>query len=138
MGGYLSVQDRGLPFPLAFMVLPLVLHKATRESLPGNIRTSMAAWLQENASARVLYFEHLSSLKPHTREAIQFGMMADWILLQADGLLETTLSEKEIKRAARKLSDEARDCAKRAHYVGRWFASAGTPNTVMALWGVRP
>lgn len=138
MSGYCSVQDRGLAFPLTYMVLPLVLHKATRDSMPGSIRTTMAAWLQQNASARVQFFDHLISLKPHTAEAIQFGMIHDWIRLGAGGELETPLSEKNIKRAIGRLSGEARDCAGRAQFVGRWFAMAGTSNTIMALWGIRP
>ena len=67
MRGYASVRDGGLPFRLAFMLLPIVLHKPTRESLPRDTRTSMAAWLQANSEARVLFYERLVSLKPHTR-----------------------------------------------------------------------
>jgi hypothetical protein len=35
-------------------------------------------------------------------------------------------------------TQEVRDCVRRAEFVGRWFAAAGTPTTVMALWGVTP
>ena len=46
--GYASVDKTGIPYPLTFLVLPTVLHKATRESLPSNrTRTSLAAWIQE-------------------------------------------------------------------------------------------
>ena len=138
VNGYASIEGSGMPYPLSFMILPLVLHRATRELLPKTISTSMAAWLQENASARVLFFEHLVSLKPYTNEAIQFGMVQDWIELEAGGLIRTVRTDKEIENAQRKLSEEPRECAKRAHYVGRWFARAGSPKTTMALWGIRP
>ena len=136
--GYTSAKKEGVPFPLTFMVLPIVLHKPTRDSLPPNIRTSMAAWLQENSSARVLFFERLVSLKPHTTEGIQFGSLLDWIVPGSDGLLETTLRESDINRAISQLIDEARECVMRARFLGKWFSAAGDTATVMAFWGVRP
>ncbi len=138
MRNYTTVKNEGVPFSLVFMFLPIVLHKPTRENLPPNTRTSMAAWLQENPGARVLFYERLISLKPHTREAIRFGMLLDWIIVRNGGLLETTLSNTEITRTTRTLSDEARECVMRARFVGKWFAEAGETHTAMAFWGVRP
>lgn len=138
IGSYASAKEKGVPFPLVFMVLPIVLHKPTRDSLPPNTRTSMAAWLQENSAARVLFYERFVSLKPYTKEAIQFGMLLDWIVPREGGLLEITLTESNINRAIQKLADEARECVMRARFLGKWFAAAGATHTVMAFWGVRP
>jgi Family of unknown function (DUF6521) len=41
--GYMGVDAEGMPYPLAFMILPIALHKTTREALPQNTRTSLAA-----------------------------------------------------------------------------------------------
>jgi hypothetical protein len=138
MWGYADVKGQGIPFPLAFMVLPIVLHKPTREALPANTRKSMAAWFQDNTTARVLFYERLISLKPHTKEAIHFGMLVDWIVLRKGGLLQTTMRERDINQAIRKLADEARECVMRARFLGKWFAMAGPAHTVMAFWGIRP
>ena len=138
MWGYASVRDEGVPFSLAFMFLPMVLHKPTRENLPPSTRTSMAAWLQDNSEARVLFYERLVSLRPHTREAIHFGMQLGWIMSRSGGLLETTLNTSAVTRTARALSDEARECVMRARFLGKWFAGAGATHTAMAFWGVRP
>jgi hypothetical protein len=35
-------------------------------------------------------------------------------------------------------SDEVRECAKRAEFVGKWLAQTGSAPTVLALLGVRP
>ena len=136
MRSYAVARNEGVPFPLLF--LPIVLHKPTRESLPRNTRTSMAAWIQENSEARVLFYERLVSLKPHTREAIQFGMLLNWIVPRNGGLLETTLTNADVARTTRTLSDEARECVMRAKFVGKWFAEAGATHTAMTFWGVRP
>jgi hypothetical protein len=50
--GYESTMKEPLPFDISFLVLPLVLHRATRESLPNSIRTSLATWLDENPLSR--------------------------------------------------------------------------------------
>lgn len=136
--GYADVKEEGVPFPLAFMFLPIVLHKATRDKLPPNTRTSMPAWLQENSDARVLFYERLMSLKPHTKEAVQFGMSVDWIVLRDGGFVGATLSKLDVSRTIRRLAGEARECIMRAQFIGKWFASAGAAHAVMAFWGIRP
>lgn len=136
--GYTSVKSEGVPFPLIFMALPIVLHKPTRELLPPSTRTSMAAWLLENPSARVLFYERVLSLKPHTKEALLFGLFHNWIVTRSGGLFQTTKTEADINKAIRKLTNEARECVMRARFLGKWFASAGAAQTVMSFWGVRP
>jgi len=37
-----------LPFALAFLVLPVVLHRGTRAALPGSTVTSLLPWVQEH------------------------------------------------------------------------------------------
>lgn len=136
--GYMAVDVEGMPYPLAFMLLPIVLHKATREALPQTIRTSLAAWIQEHTSVRVLFPERVVALKPHTREAILFGILHDWLTFRSDGRLRTTMAGQDVSRFLRRLDGEARECVMHARFVGRWFASAGSPQTVLALWGIRP
>ena len=136
--GYSNIKEEGIPFPYAFMFLPIILHKPTREILPVSTRTSMAAWLQRNSEARVLFYERLISLKPYTKEAIQFGMLVNWIIPRDGGFLGTTRSESDLNRAIDRLSGEARECVLRARLLGKWFGLAGTIPTVMSFWGVRP
>ncbi len=33
---------------------------------------------------------------------------------------------------------EIDDCYRKADFVGRWFARAGTVTTIYAMWGVKP
>jgi hypothetical protein len=135
--GYASEGSVGIPFVLSFLVLPITLHKRTRESLPRDTRTSLAAWLQQNAEARVGFAPRVIALRPHTREAILFGTTHGWITLSG-GLLAPTVNERTINNSAQSLETEARECLRRATFVGKWFARTGSASTVMALWGVRP
>ena len=135
---YVNLRKEGMPYALVYMYLPIVLHKHTRDMLPPNIRTSMAAWLQKNSVVRIHFYERLISLKPYTKEALQFGMFADRIIPRENGLLGTTLNNSDVNRSIRKLTDEARLCVMRARFLGKWFATAGASHTIMTFWGIRP
>lgn len=88
-------------------------------------------------NTEVLYVERLLSLKPHTREAIRFGLLYGEISLCQGWLAQTIIKESDLNRILRNFDNEAKDCISRAKFVGKWLALAGSPQTVMALWGIR-
>ena len=138
LDGYVSVATTGMPFPMSFLVLPVVLHRPTRERLPTSTRTSMPAWLQEHAEARVSFFERVTSLRPHTREALHFGLRHGLLRTGEAGALRAAPQPTRVKRMLDKMTGEARECGLKARFVGKWLASTGSPATAMALWGIRP
>lgn len=135
--GYMGIHPEGIPYPMVFLVLPVVLHKPTRNSLPPNTRTSLAAWMHEHSESRVLFYERLISLKPFTREALLFGLSHDWLALDPNGLLQARLTDRQLTSQLQKLGYEPKECAMRARFLGRWFASGSSAPAVMATWGVR-
>src|SRR5262249_40092974 len=70
MQGYESETPEGMPFALAFLILPVVLHEPTRLLLPGKTTTSLHAWLQERPNARIGFAERAREMVLHTREAL--------------------------------------------------------------------
>ena len=134
-----AVTEYGpMPFPLAFLILPVILHKRTRELLPRDTRTSFVTWLQEHAEARVQFAQRMRALRDHTRQALLHSCAHDWLAIDENGRLRATAHPTFFSRGDRILSDEARLCLRRARFLGQWFARAGDSTTVMALWGVRP
>ena len=131
-------EGEGMPFPLSFIILPLALHKPTRTRLPTNTRTSLPAWLEENADARVLFYERLIALKPFTREALLFGLSHEALKLHANGTVRMIKPNSWIDKALRNLENDARESVMRARFIGKWFAAVGPAQTVMDLWGIRP
>lgn len=127
-----------MPFALAFMVLPIVLHKSTRESLPRTSRTSIPAWMQEHAEAKVGFHERLMALRPHTREALRYGLVFDWLAMGDSGVIRSVASDSLISRATRSLDGDAGECISRARFLGKWLGAAASTETTMALWGIRP
>ncbi len=135
--GYREVCEEGLPFPLAFMVLPIMLYKPARQALP-RLTKSMAAWLAENESVRIGLSRRMISLKPHTREAILFGIRYGWLSMVNEGRIESAKMASQIGYLAKKLTDEPRECFRKGLMLGKWFAKSGNAVTVMNLWGIRP
>src|SRR5689334_11884948 len=70
---FMKKRQQPFPFALAFLVLPAVLHRATRAALPGSTITSLLAWIQDHREQLVNFAGHVQSLRAITREAILFG-----------------------------------------------------------------
>lgn len=135
---YVVGHTGGMPFALGFLVLPLVLHKPTRDILPRSTKTTLAAWALANPAARVGFAERCRSLSSFTREGTLFAANRGYLRFVADGAMvpgTLSLSNKLIEQVP---SDEARACLKKAFLVGRWMAGAGSDSTVFMLLGVRP
>jgi hypothetical protein len=138
-GEFTAKTQQPLPFALGFLVLPVVLHQATRSALPTSTVTSLLPWIQEHREQLVDFALRVQRLRDITREAILFGVQHETLAISERGQImvgskRTIASEKRTGL----FTDEARRCVDRAGFVGRWFAVAGTTATIYASWGVAP
>jgi hypothetical protein len=138
IGGYAVNANAGFPVEVAFLILPLVLHGETREALPSTISTSLAVWLDQHPLVRARFPERARMLAAFTREGLTFGGLYGLLVFAGNLVTAQGDRRKTVQAILKTSSDEVRACAKKAEFVGRWLAKAGTPATVMALIGVRP
>ena len=136
--GYENASDTPLPFDVAFLVLPMVLHCQTRESLPKTVKTSLAVWLDENPLSRSRVGDRARKLSPFTKDAMMFGGVHGLFKLNDGAITANRGWKKRIATDLKDSTDEVQTCVKRAEFLGKWFAAAGSPGTVMAILGVRP
>lgn len=136
--GHQRESGSALPFSLAFLVPPIVLVRPTRQDLPRQIRTSMAAWLQEYPRHRLHFPSQAVGFVPYLREGVLYGVACGGLLVDSSGAISAQALARGSGRRIREATEEYGDIMKKAEFVGRWFARAGSPETVMALWGVRP
>jgi hypothetical protein len=134
--GYLEEGAQGMPYAVAFIVLPIVLHKATRDAFPASISTKLHAWLQENQVARVGLSNRAKGLIPYSREALIYALSSSLLVVSREGLLVP--AKGKVKLPKWEKDSEVSACSKRAHFLGRWFARAGDTATVFALLGIVP
>lgn len=141
LDGYAREARAGMPFELAFLVLPICLHAGTTSRLPVSPSTTpLHTWLQRDANRDVLisFAERVRSLVPYTREAILFTAQRGVVSIDDEGRLVAGSKRLRGITAYRNSGDEVREAIRRAEFTGRWFALSGTTATIFTLFGVRP
>lgn len=135
---YHRAEDSHVRLDLVFLLLPLVLDRRTRDALPGNVKTSLPVWINNHPLLPLRVAERARALVSYSREALIFGGSYGLIEIELGSVKAAPEWKAKVSRALKESSEEVRTCAKKAEFIGRWFAKAGTPDTVMALIGVRP
>lgn len=131
-------SHRALTFAESFLVLPIVLPKNSRESLPRSTRTSLAAWLDENPSFQATLAARSKAMIPFTKDALIFGGTRQFLTVSTEAVHGNTEWARRAGLAMRRSSAETQACFKKSAFLGSWFIETGAANTVLALLGVRP
>ena len=129
-------ESINIPMVLTFVGLSLVLRGKTRNSLPSTITSSIATWINQNPLLRSAVAKGVDVLRPYVREGLMFGANHALLKLDAVSVVATTAKTKQINKYLRTSSEEVRECAKKAQFIGRWLYRNGDPQTVMAMLGV--
>ena len=126
---------RGMSYVVAFVVLPVVLHKSTRELLPRSAATKLHGWLQTNEQVRVGFAERVQQMVQITQEGLLFALQHKALALDKTGALIP--GEQKLGKFKVAKDSEAALCAKKAEFIGRWFSSVSNPVAFLALWGIK-
>ena len=132
VAGHAEDAGSGLPWLASFLIAPFVLHDPTRESLPRDIRTSMAAWLSRNPLIRDSFDRHAHVLAPITRRAIRFALRSGIM-----GLEDARLTPiGGIRGMSGSSGAELRPYYAAGRLTGRWLARTDVL-TAYSLLGVK-
>jgi hypothetical protein len=126
-----------LPFPLAFVVLPLTLHPITRSALPGRADATFATWCAENDAILAEIPARTVQLRPVSREALLFLAQQQAVLLLAEGVTPGPRPLKLFTKLSAS-SSEAHQIRLAAGLLGRWFAHQRGASTILQSMGIRP
>lgn len=132
--GFTAEGSGGLPWLFTFVVVPLILHKSTREVSPTMKTTRLHSWIERNPLIRVGFAERARSMVPHVREAIIFGASTGLLVCDACG---NVFVGPRLPKEATSGSREVQDCFRRARTLGAVLANGGTEHTVLAMLGVQ-
>ncbi len=127
--------QNGMPFSLSLFVLPLSLHKASREAIIRGNRSYLTKIVDENPEMIVGFAERCRSMLSYTFEAYGLLMQQGAISVNADGSITTILGSlrKQLFGTA-----ESQACQQAAQILGRKFAAIGDRVTIYTTFGVRP
>jgi len=133
--GFESVQQKGMPFSLSLLILPLCLHRESREAIIRGNRSYLTKIVDENPKILVGLPHRARSLVPYTSEAYGLLMQLGAIAVESDGRIGTTPG---CIRSSATGTDETKACQRAARILGRKFATIRDRVTIYTTFGVRP
>lgn len=128
--GYENRRSEGMPWVLAFLIPPLVLHRPTRLTLPRDTRTHFVTWTSRNPLLIAGFPRRAAAMTEPTREGIRMAMRGQ--------RLEFLNARLHASGTTSPPNGELGQLLKAAQLIGRWFAGFDQPSTALALLGVRP
>jgi len=132
---YSEESKRPMPFPLVYLILPLVLHRKTRERIKSV--TQMQLWIQRYPDVLIGFGIRTKSMVQITNEAVEFLLQSGLVALTNNAELDIVKLLKSLS-ATKYVNDEISECINKSSSVAKWFAKAGTVETIYTSWGVRP
>ncbi len=120
--------------PLLYLVLPLVLDRRIRDEIRENTRQKMHAWLQNHPELRVGFADRVRASSPSSIEALSYLFCAGAARVGESGIVLSGYAPAPLSQR----EDDVAQIFRKSAVVGRWFADAGTPESVYMMWGIRP
>lgn len=135
--GYEEEDARGMPFSLSLLVLPLCLHKDSREVIANSPRSYLLKTTEKNQQVMVGFSNRATQMLPYAFEGFGLLMERGCIIVADDGRIQT-VPKKVRKTVDGTGTDETVSCQKVARIVGKEFARIADRATVYTTFGVRP
>jgi hypothetical protein len=134
---YGARTERPMPYASVFLVLPIVLHRGTRASLPSTVASPFHSWVHANPTIRIGLAERVQAALPITREALLYLLNRDCIAVEDGGL---TVGSKRAKMTSKKVTSVAdvREAVRASASLGRLLAGAGSTATLYIALGITP
>jgi len=119
-----------MPFELAFLVVPLVLHRDTRTSLPIRVDSHLAKWVTTHEVLAAGFGARAKVLVEPVQEGLRFGIRIGAIDFDTGRIVGKLRSRRPAKIG------DVGEIIKKAGFVGRWFTQIESSATAFALLGV--
>lgn len=132
---YEEEDTRGMPFSLSLLVLPLCLHKDSREVIASRPRSYLLKTTENNQQVMVGFADRVTQMLPYTFEGFGLLMERGCITITDSGCVQTV--PKTVRKVV-KGTDETVSCQKVARILGREFARIADRATIYTTFGVRP
>lgn len=130
-------EDEKIPFSLLSLILPIILHKETREKMPLRSSTYFHSWVEAHEYLFINFANRAKQLQPYTKESIMFLLKYNSIRITDDGTIEVV--EPYRKKTPRGLMiEEVKQILIKAELLGRWFRITGNPQTIYMFLKIKP
>jgi hypothetical protein len=133
--GFTAAANRPMPFSLTLLILPLCLHKRTRDQLKAANRAYLSSIMQEHPEVRVDLAQRARGLLPYTMEAFAYLMGCGVITVDEAGAI--AVKTEEVRRTISG-SQDTKDCQTVARSLGGKLAQINDRATIYTTLGIRP
>jgi hypothetical protein len=133
--GFSETSNRPMPFSLALLILPLCLHKRTRDQIKDANRAYFTTILQEHPEIRVDLARRTRGILPYTMEAFAYLMFCGTIVVDDSGCV--AIIDNKVRKSIAGTQD-TKDCQTVARSLGRKLALINDRATIYTTLGIRP
>jgi hypothetical protein len=134
---YVAESGRTMPYALAFLVLPLVLHPCTQQTMNSRTRHFLA-WINSNQHINIGLAQRARALVPYCREALTFLYQSRVLTINAPDASLAVVGRIRRRRPSPLPDDDTRTCLGKSALLEKWFARVNSPPTIYASLGLMP
>lgn len=135
LNGYEEKDERGMPFSLSLLVLPLCLHNDSRKVIASNPRSYLLKTAEKNQQIMVGFADRVTQMLPYSFEGFGLLMERGCIAITGEGRIRTV--PKKVRKSVNGTAETVA-CQKVARIVGGEFARIADRATVYTTFGIRP
>jgi len=133
---YNDKSEQNTPFLLCFIVLPILLHKETRDNLPKTTATHLLTWIDGNDVIFMNFPGRARDMHNYTKEALMFLLSLKLIRFQDKSEI---ITEKFTKKSLEGTeTEEVEQIFKQAEFLGRWLAKTRDIKTLFTFLRIKP
>lgn len=133
---YNDKSENEVSFLLCFIVLPIVLHKETREQLPKTTNTHLLTWIDSKDALFIDFPNRTKDMNAYTKEALMFLLNQKAIIFNDKSKIETITFRK--KKFSGEDTQEAEEILKKAEFLGKWLVKAEDIKTLFSFLRITP
>jgi len=133
---YNKATNSNFPFAFSFIILPILLHKETRDRMPKTTRSYLFAWVEDNEDLFYNFSLRAKQMVPFTKEAILFLIQNE--LVEIDNKGQLIVTPKRIKKFSGEDLDEVNTILKKSEMLGKWLSHNSSINSVFSFFRITP
>ena len=131
-----KATNTSFPFAYAFLVLPILLHKDTRDRMPKTTRSYLFAWVEDNEDLFYNFSTRARQMVPFAKESILFLLQNK--LIEIDGKGQIIVTTKRIKQYSGDDLEEVNTILKKSKMLGKWLSHNSSINSVYSFFRITP
>lgn len=133
---YNKHTNTNFPYAFTFLVLPIVLHKATRDRMPRSVRTYFFVWVEKNNDLFFDFPKRTRGMVKYTKEALSFLLFHNKI--EFNDNTEIIVTDERVKKINKEDYQEYNEILKKAEMLGKWLSSTSNVKSIYSFLRITP